>query len=111
MKTPQKILFVISTVFLLVLFASLASAKDIAIILPASQTPAGSLIPTITGLGYDYDIISESELANTNLSEYKAVLVGEGKFSSPENIPLDQYNSLVLNSKHRIDWGWSTRIS
>ena len=104
-------IFVVIASLLLILSAGLISAKDIAIILPSGQTPAGELIPSITDLGYDYDIISESELASVNLSEYKAILVGEGKFISPGNIPISQYNSLVMNSKHRIDWGWSARIS
>lgn len=107
----RKVSLIVITTLLVVLFVSLVSAKDIAIILPTAQTPAGSLLPAIDNLGYDYDIISESEIASTNLSQYKAILVGEGKFVSPTNVPVDKYNSLVLNSKHRIDWGWSARIS
>ncbi|PIN95559.1 hypothetical protein COU56_01225, partial [Candidatus Pacearchaeota archaeon CG10_big_fil_rev_8_21_14_0_10_31_9] len=110
MKHLQKLSFIIIAAFLLVLFSNLASAKDIAIILPNSQTPAGSLIPTITSLGYDYEIISEYEIPSTNLSEYKAILIGEGKFVNPGDIPVSQYNSLVLNSKHRKEFGWSAKI-
>jgi len=64
-----------------------------------------------------YDIIYEPYITSTDFSQYKMILVGDDNFENPEDIPVNQYNSLLANSYHfykkgiifvNYQWGWSS---
>src|SRR3989344_1449654 len=61
-------------------------------------------------MGYTVDIIDDSMVASTNFSQYGMILVGKEKFSNPSQIPVNSYNSLIVNPYHYNTWGWSYQI-
>src|SRR3989344_1182472 len=61
-------------------------------------------------MGYTVDIIDDSMVASTNFSQYGMILVGKEKFSNPSQIPVNSYNSLIVNPYHYKTWGWSYQI-
>lgn len=107
----KKILFILVLgIFIVLPFISLASANesvaDIAYIIRDANHIDNILTGTINE-SYSYEIITEREIRNTNFSQYKMILVGDGLFSNPDSIPVNNFHSLIINSKYYDQWGWS----
>ncbi|MEM3074761.1 MAG: MopE-related protein [Candidatus Pacearchaeota archaeon] len=109
-------------IFLCILFSvlfasSFSSAKDIAYIYRQSVNIEHEYINTINELGFTYDLIQEDNIQKTNFSSYKAILIGDEIFSNPNNIPIYEHNSLIINSFYYYEkngdpqWGWSKEKS
>ena len=92
------------------MFISLASAADVAYVV--KNFPSSDLTSLLSSNGYSYDLIHESNLATTNWSNYKLIIVNNEKFSNPGLIPVNQKPSVVLvstdNGKGLEDWKWIT---
>ena len=100
--------------FLVILLASSVLATDVAYVIGGTANP--TLMNELNSAGLSYDVVSESQITLTDFSQYGMILVGDDKFDNPENIPVNQYNSLILNSYHfykkgiifvDYQWGWS----
>ncbi|MEM3113234.1 MAG: putative Ig domain-containing protein [Candidatus Pacearchaeota archaeon] len=92
-----------------VLILPLAASEDIAYIVKNANSVDSGITASINELGYTYKVIQESQILSTNFSNYKMMIVGDDIFSNPQKIPVSEYNSLVVNSKYMVDWGWSSR--
>jgi hypothetical protein len=93
----------------LFLVLPLASAVDIGYIVRDVNHVDNSLVSAINET-YSYNIIYEKDIKNSNLSEYKMILIGDGLFSNASAIPVNNYNSLILNSLYYSQWGWSSSV-
>lgn len=91
----------------LMLAISFASAKDIAYVVKDSKAPNQYFVNAMNELNFTYDIIQEPQIASTNFSKYKVVLVGEGNFRTNANlIPVNTKPSLIVNTYHMNTWNW-----
>ncbi|MGY4884767.1 MAG: Ig-like domain-containing protein [Nanobdellota archaeon] len=93
----------------LILFSGIGSvlAKDIAYIAKDAAHRDVALVTLLDEGGYTYDIIYQNSLLSTDFSNYSIILVGEGIFSNPSQIPVNTKNSVILNTYHIDDWFWS----
>src|SRR3989344_1806839 len=89
----------------------LVASEDIAYIVKNTNSLDSGVINAINELTYTYKVIGESQISATNFSKYKMILVGDDVFSDPLDIPISGYNSLIMNSKYRIEWGLSSRTA
>ena len=96
---------------LTILVFPLVASEDIAYIVKNTNSLDSGVINAINELTYTYKVIGESQISATNFSKYKMILVGDDVFSDPLDIPISGYNSLIMNSKYRIEWGLSSRTA
>src|SRR3989344_6454061 len=94
---------------LLILVISVASAdgKDIAYVVRNNINQ--DFINVINNLGLSYDVINNNDASITNFSKYKMILVGDEFFSNTNEIPVNDFNSLIVNTYHIEDWGLSKK--
>ena len=90
------------------LFTSVVFAADVVYIVKNNAN--SNFVEAINEMGYTVDIIDDSMVASTNFSQYGMILVGKEKFSNPSQIPVNSYNSLIVNPYHYKTWGWSYQI-
>src|SRR3989338_6478777 len=90
------------------LFTSIVFATDVAYIVKSRTN--SNFVDAINEMGYTVDIIDDSQVVSTNFSQYGMILVGKEKFSNPSQIPVNSYNSLIVNPYHYNTWGWSYQI-
>lgn len=102
-------------IFLTVFLASFVLATDVAYVVKTSANPI--LTSELNAAGLTYDVITEANVLSTNFSQYKVLLVGNDNFVNFQNIPVEKYNSLIMNEYHFYQkgifsisdsqWGWS----
>jgi hypothetical protein len=105
----------ILTLFLVIFLTNFVLATDVAYVVKSEANPF--LVSELNYADLTYDVIYDSGIPSTNFSEYRIILVGEGNFDNFEDIPVEKYNSLILNSYHFYQkgiflitdsqWGWS----
>src|SRR3989344_3843118 len=91
----HKSFFVLAIFFLTI---SIASASDFAYIAKSSIGVDGFLVNEIQSLGYSLDIVYEQNLSSTDLDQYRMLIIGNQNLDFPEDIPIDLYKTLVINS-------------
>ena len=92
---PKNIIYLV--VFLLSL--NIVYATDIAYVVNDVDI-SNKVTSVINDLGLSYDIINDNEITNTNFSDFKIILVGNSVFTNVNNIPVNQYNSIVMNQRY-----------
>jgi len=106
---------ILLALFLVIFLTNSVLATDVAYVV---KSGANSILASeLNNAGLTYDVITESQIASTNFSKYKMLLVGEGNFDNFEQIPVAEHNSLIINSYHFYQkgiflisdsqWGWS----
>ena len=100
----KKLIFILLILILIINIVS-AEAKDVAYIVKSNINQ--NFIDLINSLSLSYDIIDSNNLLNTDFSKYKGILVGNEIFNKPNDIPITNVNSLIVNSYHINDWGLS----
>ncbi|HDK41876.1 MAG TPA: tandem-95 repeat protein, partial [Candidatus Pacearchaeota archaeon] len=108
--------FLCLAVLLMIFLAGSVLASDVAYVV---QNSADSFVTAeLTALGLTYDVIYESDVLTANFSEYGMILAGDDNFNSPEDIPVNEHKSLILNHYnfyrkgtlgYNYQWGWSWR--
>ena len=87
--------FLCLAVLLMIFLAGSVLASDVAYVV---QNSADSFVTAeLTALGLTYDVIYESDVLTANFSEYGMILAGDDNFNSPEDIPVNEHKSLILN--------------
>ncbi|MBS3092294.1 hypothetical protein J4466_02635 [Candidatus Pacearchaeota archaeon] len=104
-------------VFLTLLVSPLVFAKDIAYVVKSNSMADNTLKNIFNESGYSYDIIQETQIQNTNFSDYRLVFVGDDLFGSLNVARLSdivtQHNSFIFNSEYYhksgtdFRWGWT----
>lgn len=105
----SKFLLSLTLVLTILTLVGSVSAKDIAYVTKNEAYTENSLIQIFNTLGYDYDVIYQNSLGTTDFSNYKMIVVGEGVFTNPSLIPVNQKNSVIFNTHHLEEWGWTGR--
>jgi len=90
--------------FVMLVLPMISAAADIAYVV--SYNVEYGLTQAINETGYTYDIIEDSDIASTDFSDYKMILVGNERFDSVNEIPVNKMNSLMINTYHLEEWGW-----
>ncbi len=98
-----KILFL---VLILNIFA-VSAIGDIGYVLKNPRNPDYNFIDAFNELNLTTDLISFNNLGNVNLSKYKFIFAGNQRFEHPENLEINKYRSLIVNSYHLNVWGLS----
>ena len=101
---------IITFLFLSMFLASSVYAADIAYVLKNPSAANKDVTDLLTELSLTYDLIDSSKARTTNFSKYGMILVGEENFDNTEDIPVNDFNSLILNSKNPDEWGWTTAV-
>jgi len=100
----------------LIFVAGSISAEDIAYVV--KNSPDNFLTNELNQLNLTYNVILEKDVLSTNFSEYEMLLVGNDKFENPNDIPVSEHKSLIVNSYHYYkkgilfpnpQWGWSAK--
>ena len=79
-------------------------ATDIAYVLKDVSKPETNIISAINELGYDYELIDDSDVSSTDFSDYEMILVGNENI---KNIPVNEHKSLIVNKYYYNDWSKS----
>ncbi len=105
--TMQSLLFFLLAVVLI----NSALAVKVAYVVKDVRYPNNDVLTLMTGLGYNVDLIDDADIDEVNLSDYDILFVGNERFAYPERIPVNQYNSVVMNSYHVDTWGFANSAS
>lgn len=100
----KSLFFLISFLFLI---SFVFAEADIAYIVKNLFSLEENIISEINELGLSYEIILESQVSNTDFSNYKMILLGYGNI---RDAPVNEHNSLILNMNRRYYQEWSSSI-
>ena len=102
---------IIAFLFLLLLLLNAAYAADVAYVVKNVNNPDINLVNVLEQKGFTVEYIDDSLVSSTNFSNYKLLVVGDELFPNGGSIPVNDYPSLILNSYHVDEWGWTDTIS
>lgn len=103
-------------ILLMIFLAGTVLAANVAYVVKDSAD--SYVINELNYMGLSYDVIKESSISSTDFSEYEMILAGDDNFDNPEDIPVTEYKSLILNHynfyrtgtiTYDYQWGWSWR--
>lgn len=94
---------IICLILVLNLFA--VSASDVAYVLKNPRNPDYNYLNAFSELNLSVQLINVNKANITDFSKYKLIFVGNERFSDPEQIPVDKFNTLVANTYHVNEWG------
>jgi hypothetical protein len=95
---------ILSLIFVLLLI-NLISAGDIAYIYSKDFRVDQNIVDQFESLGLSVDLIKSGEVSKTDFSQYRLLFVGDERFSNADQIPVNQYPSIIINYKHGGEWG------
>ncbi|HLC74195.1 MAG TPA: lamin tail domain-containing protein [Candidatus Nanoarchaeia archaeon] len=104
----KSLLFIVLLLSLSFLFVSSVNAKDVAYIV-ANNRINQDFVQTLNSLSLTYDIVSDANLNNTNLSSYGMLLIGDQLFNILNANIVNSHNSLVVNPNYVDEFGYSSR--
>lgn len=107
MKMNKLLLLVIG----LVILANLASAADVAYVVPSKFAVNNEFIKVLDELQLTRDIILSSNVSNVDFSKYRFILIDDEYFSNAAQIPVNQYPALLVNGRNMAEWGWASAVS
>ena len=99
----MKKLFLMLAVLILLSTYVNAQQKDVAYVV--RTTANQDFVDVLNDLALSFDVVMESDVVNTNFSNYRMMLVGDNFFNNPDLIPVNNLNSFVVNTFHLEDWG------
>jgi len=115
MKKEKKIYNLKKLFFMLfcftLFFTSTARAVKIGYVVAYESGVKTEHINAINELGFDYDIILDSQIPTTEFSKYDAIIVADTYFTNYARIPVNNISTLILNSYHLDAWHWSKKAS
>ncbi len=83
--------------------------KDVAYLVKNDLGVDSSLLSYISSLGYSYKVFFESDIATTDFSKYRLLIIGNQKFTDPSVVSYYKYKTITMNSFHGgDDFGWSS---
>ncbi len=99
-RWPGKILYL--ALIALIAFPAIVSAveprADIAYVVVNSFGIDSSLLELFDSLEYSYEIVYESDIPTTDLSEFRLVIIGDQNLKNPRDFPINENKVIVLNS-------------
>lgn len=106
----KKLIILITAIIFL---SSFAVAEDVAYIVKSSSGVDSFLLNEISSLGYTYDIVYESQVPSTDLSQYLFLIIGNQNLDNPSLIPVEKHKTIFINSYNYYNkfsnpqFGWS----
>ncbi len=97
---------ILSLVFVLILISPLISATDIAYITKTPRDIDATIMNILNELNYSVRFINDANVSRTNFNLYKTIIVPNVKFDSYNYIPVNNVNTIFLNTYHLKDWHW-----
>ncbi|MFH1585137.1 MAG: MopE-related protein [archaeon] len=95
----------------ILLLGSIAAA-DIAYLTKSQNLIDQNVVDAIEELDYTIEYIDDSDIGSTDFSEYKMILVpNQGFGTHAGEIPVNRYNTLIINRNHLEEWYWSGGVS
>jgi len=88
----------------LILFSFNVYAADIAYVLKNPSLPNNNFIGVLNELNLSYDLIDDSDIASTNFSNYRMILLDDENI---DNVPVNSYKSLFVNPDYYSGWSQS----
>jgi hypothetical protein len=89
--------------FSLILFVQIVYAVDVAYIYKKESKIDDKIFGIFEDLGLEVDLIQERDLPLNK--DYRFIFVGDEKFSRPREIPVNNYDSIVVNRRDVGEWG------
>lgn len=86
-------------VFVFLLSLNIVYAIDVAYVVNDADIST-KVTGVLSNLGLGYDIINDNEITSTDFSSYKVILVGNSVFTNVNSIPVNQYNSIVMDGRY-----------
>ena len=96
----------LASILLSILLVSLASAKDVAYVVKTSEN--SNIVSALDSLGFSYDIITDSQIAGANFSNYAMLLV-QDDVTNKNLLPLGIKSAILLN-KNLVPYVWSNAV-
>jgi len=106
MNTPKGTRIIIF-LFIGILLVNFVSATDVAYIVTSANQANSEFISVLDELDLNYSLILSSNATNTNFSEYKMILLNNENFPNPQEIPINDVPSIIVNGGHLKTWGWA----
>lgn len=109
----KNIALILVGLFSLIMILTTVSAykADVAYIVTTSTSIKGEFIQAINELELTYSIILAKDVGSTDFSEYKMMLINDQYFTNWDEIPVNDYPSVVVNGINIDNWGWTTRVT
>ena len=100
-------------VLLLFCFVSVASAYDgnVIYVLRNTLLAEQGMVDTLEEMGFTVDIVKNTQLDTVNWDDYEFMLVNDEVYFNPGDIPVNEVNSIILNTWHIDDFHWAKRAS
>ncbi|MGB9749028.1 MAG: hypothetical protein ACP5OZ_02435 [Candidatus Woesearchaeota archaeon] len=92
-------------------FINSAHAVNIGYVVVYESAVKTEHINVLNELGFNYDIIIDSQIPTANFSKYDAIIVADTYFTNYAKIPVNNISTLILNSYHLDAWHWSKKSS
>lgn len=103
--------FSFALLFISVVFMSSVYAEDIVYVVKDTSKVNHDFLNSIQDLGLTVSVVDDDNINSLNLSKYKMMLVGNNRFSNPQDIPVNNFPALIVNQYHMSDWYWASGVS
>jgi hypothetical protein len=87
------------------------SMKDVAYVVLNQYSVSPVIVSALNELNLTYDALYGTNITSANFSNYKMMVVGDGYFSNPSQIPVNNVPAVVVNGDNMPSWGWCRYIS
>lgn len=113
MKKLKTIVYILIFLFTAFLFSSIAYADKVVYILSNVNFPEQRLVDILKDMNFTVDKVDNDDINTVNWSQYTFMLVNdkEDRFSNYNEIPVNEFPALVLNSRHIDEWHWTSMLS
>ena len=93
-------------VLILVLVSVISvSASDVAYVLKNTRNPNKDFLNAFSELNLSVKLISNKNIDTINFTKYKLIFVGNEMFNNADEIPVNDFNSVIANSFHLMEFG------
>ncbi len=102
------VILALVSITIIILTFSLISAADVAYIYKSKAKIDQNVINVFNEMNLTVEIINERNLSQ-NFSRFKFIFVGNEKFSNYKKIPVNDFNSVIMNNYRGYQWGITDR--
>jgi cysteine-rich repeat protein len=109
MVRKQTVMLMLLTVLMAINF-SIVSAQSADIGYIINGKPDNNILDVFDDMGLSVDIIEDSDVTNTNLNQYNAIFVGDGRVrNTARSIDVSKFPSVIMNRHYGEEFGLTDR--
>lgn len=101
----------VSLILVFLFSLSIVYAQDALYVLNNVNFPEQRIIDAIEDIGYDVILVDNVDIDTVVFSNYEFMVLADEIFVNDDQIPVNEYPALILNSRHMDDWHWVSKIS